>query len=206
MRWFTSDWHVGHTNIIKYCDRPFGSTQDMDDFLINHANWLLTADDELWVLGDLAFGPIEQTLTRYQELAPRLVLVTGNHDRPHPSYNSKHDKEEWLAKYRALTGAAEIINGNTIITLHDGTRAHVSHFPRIAEDHTPSRIDQFTPYRPASDGLPVIHGHTHGLWRQNQDHVDVGIDAWGGQLVSEDTLVRLLREPKDLPKTPWVVF
>lgn len=206
MRWFTSDWHVGHANIIKYCDRPFLSTRSMDDFLIYHANGLLRPEDELWVLGDLAFGALDDTLARYRELIPRLVLVTGNHDRPHPSFNSKQDKDEWLEKYYALTGADEIINGNTIIALEDGTHAHVSHFPRIAEDHNPSRIDQFSPYRPPADGLPVIHGHTHGLWRQNGDHIDVGVDAWGGQLVSEQSIIKMLAKPADLPKAPWTVF
>jgi calcineurin-like phosphoesterase family protein len=205
MRWFTSDWHLGHTNIIKYCDRPFRSTRSMDDFLISQANGLLTPDDELWILGDIAFGAIEETLTRYQELIPQLVIVTGNHDRPHPSFNSKNDKDEWLQTYKSLTGAKQIINGNTIITLTDETRAHVSHFPRTPEDHTPSRIDRFGPYRPPMDGLPVIHGHTHGLWQQHHDHIDVGVDAWGGQLVPEDTLARLLREKKDRPKIPWAL-
>lgn len=206
MRWFTSDWHLGHENIIKYCDRPFVSIQQMDDSIISHANRLLTADDELWILGDIAMGPIEQSLARYSELNANLVLVLGNHDRPHPSYSTKDDKEEWLQRYQELTGAKEIINGNTIIVLHDGTRAHVSHFPRITEDNRPSHVDQFAPYRPALDAFPVIHGHTHGLWRQNNDHIDVGLDAWGGQLVSEDTLVRLLTKPSDAPKATWTIF
>lgn len=206
MRWFTSDWHIGHTNIIKYCDRPFLSTQSMDDFLIHHANGLLSADDELWVLGDLAFGALDDTLARYRELIPKLVVVTGNHDRPHPSFKSRQDKDKWLERYRALTGAHEIINGNTMITLKDGTRAHVSHFPRITEDHRPERVDKFSAFRPADDGLPVIHGHTHGLWRQRGDNLDVGIDAWGGQLVSEDTVIRSFKILKEEAKAPWVVF
>lgn len=206
MRWFTSDWHLGHTNILQYCDRPFRDTQAMDDSIINHANALLSPEDELWILGDLAFGPIEETLRRFQELHSRVILVTGNHDRPHPSFNSRQDKDGWLTMYATLTGAHEIINGNTIITLADGTKAHVSHFPRIAEDHDPSQVDKFAPYRPPMDGLPVIHGHTHGLWRQKGDHVDVGIDAWGGQMVSEQTLIRAFQNPQESVKAPWLVW
>lgn len=29
MRWFTSDWHLGHENIIQYCDRLFPSAQGL---------------------------------------------------------------------------------------------------------------------------------------------------------------------------------
>ena len=28
--WFTSDFHLGHRNIIPYCNRPFDSIDDMD--------------------------------------------------------------------------------------------------------------------------------------------------------------------------------
>lgn len=26
-RWFTADLHFGHTNIIRYCERPFADAQ-----------------------------------------------------------------------------------------------------------------------------------------------------------------------------------
>jgi calcineurin-like phosphoesterase family protein len=32
--WFVSDMHFGHTNIIKYEDRPFADTTEMDKELI----------------------------------------------------------------------------------------------------------------------------------------------------------------------------
>jgi calcineurin-like phosphoesterase family protein len=34
MRWFTSDLHLGHANIIRYCDRPFAAIEEMDAFLV----------------------------------------------------------------------------------------------------------------------------------------------------------------------------
>lgn len=30
MRWWTSDHHFGHANIIKYCNRPFADTDEMN--------------------------------------------------------------------------------------------------------------------------------------------------------------------------------
>jgi calcineurin-like phosphoesterase family protein len=33
--WFTSDFHLGHFNIIRYCNRPFVDTQEMN--AVSHA-------------------------------------------------------------------------------------------------------------------------------------------------------------------------
>ncbi len=36
--WFTSDFHLGHFNIIRYCNRPFADILAMDDAIVDGVN------------------------------------------------------------------------------------------------------------------------------------------------------------------------
>ena len=35
--WLTSDTHFFHENILKYCNRPFGSVEEMNEALVTDA-------------------------------------------------------------------------------------------------------------------------------------------------------------------------
>ena len=67
-RFFTSDLHLDHTNVIAYCDRPFADVGQMNAALVAAWNTVVMADDEVWVLGDLAMGRVEETLAVAKQL------------------------------------------------------------------------------------------------------------------------------------------
>lgn len=56
MIWFTSDAHLDHKNIIKYCNRPFKDVEEMNSTLIKNYNDLVKDEDTVFILGDLAMG------------------------------------------------------------------------------------------------------------------------------------------------------
>lgn len=58
----TSDTHVGHARISELAHRPFASVEEMDAELVRRWNELVGPDDIVLHLGDLALGPIEQSL------------------------------------------------------------------------------------------------------------------------------------------------
>ena len=52
----TSDLHLDHTNIIKYCKRPFLNTEDMNKTLVDNWNNTISNKDTVYFLGDMSFG------------------------------------------------------------------------------------------------------------------------------------------------------
>jgi calcineurin-like phosphoesterase family protein len=52
---FTSDTHFYHTNIIKYCNRPFSSVEEMNQKLIENWNNTISEHDTIFHLGDFMF-------------------------------------------------------------------------------------------------------------------------------------------------------
>ena len=55
---FVSDTHFNHTNIIKYCNRPFNNADEMDAALIKNWNTKVPKDGIVYHLGDFAWGSI----------------------------------------------------------------------------------------------------------------------------------------------------
>lgn len=89
MDWFTSDLHLGHTNIIEYCNRPFKSIKEMDDSIIKNINETVDEDDTLFVIGDFCMKKSTEASDapqkafdyyRNQIKCKNIVFVFGNHD------------------------------------------------------------------------------------------------------------------------------
>lgn len=79
--WFISDTHFGHSNIIKYDERPFGDIKQMEDALVENWNKKVKPGDTVWFLGDFAFinkrDYIEPIVRRLNGIKN---IVLGNHD------------------------------------------------------------------------------------------------------------------------------
>lgn len=80
--YFTSDLHFGHENILKLCNRPFGSIEEMDEKLIENWNSVIPENGTVFVLGDVFHN--EDQLLYYVEIMKKLngqkTLIAGNHD------------------------------------------------------------------------------------------------------------------------------
>jgi calcineurin-like phosphoesterase family protein len=43
--WFAADFHLGHKNIIRYCNRPFDTVEEMNRAILERLNSLVKAND-----------------------------------------------------------------------------------------------------------------------------------------------------------------
>ena len=84
MAYFSSDWHFGHENIIKFERTNFDSVQDHDTYLIDMIDYWSqkwASGSVLWFLGD--FGSLDYlwvfNMFRNYEITVNFIL--GNHDR-----------------------------------------------------------------------------------------------------------------------------
>ena len=181
-RFWTSDLHLGHVNIIRYCHRPFADVDEMNECLIQRWNETVTPTDEVWVLGDFALGQIAHTLPMALRLNGRKILVTGNHDRCWEA--GRHSSKRWVEQYHEA-GFDEVLHGAVPIRLgpYDALACHL---PYQGDSHDD---DRFVAQRPADHGHVLLHGHVHDSWKINGRQINVGTDVWDYRPVSDDTIL-----------------
>ena len=78
---FTADEHYGHSNIIKYCNRPFEDVQDMNEELIKRHNAIVKEHDQVIHVGDFALLPTNGAAYIISQLHGDHVFLQGSHDK-----------------------------------------------------------------------------------------------------------------------------
>ena len=79
--WTISDNHFFHKNIIKYCNRPFNSVEEMNEFMIRKWNEKISKKDIVIHLGDFALVNIDKIKELRKKLNGIIFLIQGSHDR-----------------------------------------------------------------------------------------------------------------------------
>lgn len=86
-----SDTHFSHKNIIKYCNRPFKTVEQMDEEMVRRWNSVVGPDDIVIHCGDFCFGSIVDVTKWRNRLNGHIILILGNHDNKRYQYVSKAD-------------------------------------------------------------------------------------------------------------------
>lgn len=93
--WLYSDPHFLHAGICRFTNfdgskvRPWDDAEQMTEEMIRWYNELVSPEDRVYILGDVAFTrkALDRTLPR---LMGRKVLIRGNHDKDKLSYYSQY--------------------------------------------------------------------------------------------------------------------
>ena len=110
--WFTSDTHFFHENILRFCNRPFGSIQEMNEALISRWNETVPKDGIVFHLGDFAYGGAKEWNDILSRLNGQVYLILGNHDM-------KKRKQGFMNRFVYVTEQMTIrVGGQAIILNH----------------------------------------------------------------------------------------
>lgn len=130
---FTSDTHFGHANVIRFCDRPFSSVEEMDEALIENWNNRVTNNDTVYILGDFIFRAKEAPEVYLKRLRGKKHLIIGNHDK---DWMKKCDLQKYFKSVHELWNTSD---GKRALTLF--------HRPMLSWPH--------------ENRVYMVHGHIH---------------------------------------------
>lgn len=216
-RHFTADPHINHElvsvermlRIQNKLRASFGlpelqkedlTRKQIEQMIIDHrmllaANWdrVVGPDDTVYVLGDIAMNPKKGAFEWFRERPGKKILIAGNHDEV-AGFRSKglnaRMRPEWKETFETITDFAFLKIG--------GHRVALSHYPYDGEgDREFEGGDRLMEVRLRDEGIPLLHGHTHGRHqahtsRKGTPMFHVGPDAWDLKLVPETTIAEWL--------------
>lgn len=137
--WFTSDPHFGHQNIIKFCNRPWKTVEEMNEGLIANWNSVVKDDDIVFDLGDFAFAPN----SKWKEILGRLrghhYLILGNHD------DSRWPGDKIMELF-------ESVHYQMLLKIDDKYKVILNHYPFLCYAGT---------YRNPEDCVIQLHVHEY---------------------------------------------
>lgn len=164
--YFISDLHLYHTNIIRYCNRPFSSVGEMHETILNNYNSVVRSSDTVYFIGDIIFGhgklPPHQLAT-LQAFGGRKHLIYGNHD----SLKVLREHFESVSPYLEIKVPYVIESDKK--REHPGSTT----VQQIVLCHYPFQVWNRSHY-----GSWHLHGHCHGTLPPDSSllRLDVGVD------------------------------
>lgn len=165
---FTSDLHFFHANIIKYCQRPYISVEEMNECLIKNFNSVVSNNDHVYFLGDFSLlNDLEKLSYIFSRLnGKQKFLIKGNHE----SKNALKLPWSWIKDYH------EMSYDNIFITM--------MHYPLKTWNHK-------------HHGGINLYGHCHSKTNKFEDRsMDVGVDANNYFPVCLDDILIKIKEIK----------
>lgn len=169
--WIISDLHFDHYNIIKYCNRPFSSVEEMNETLIHNINKTVAPSDVLYLLGDLTFNHKKFKFWLEEINCQNKIFIKGNHD--------PKNMDQYLP-IKGLKSFHEYFE----LSL-DKKRIVMCHYP-IAS------------WNGQHHGSYMFYGHVHGNFKMpNTNSLDVGVDSIGFTPIEIREAIRMVDDERN---------
>ena len=173
---FTADEHYQSPSIIRICNRPFASVEEMNEALIQNHNEVVKAGDRVYHLGDVYLGRrsgAHKGLEEAKRLRARLngqhFLIIGNHDE--------------LAEQMS----------DAFIWMKDIARLHKKTLPEGLPDIVLCHYAMRT-WEMRMHGGWHLYGHSHGnMPEDGSPSFDVGVDCWNYRPISIEQVTDKMR-------------
>lgn len=183
--WFTADHHFGHTNIIRYCARPFGSVGEMDTALIRNWNEFVGAEDVVYHLGDFTLGDVGRLIAMVVNLNGRIHLLPGSHDGRwlkdfHPEIPSRSGHFVKLLP--------------PLVSLEFPERSTGRYPLVVVLCHYAMRVWDRAHY-----GAWHLYGHSHGRLPPQGRSLDVGVDCHNFYPINIDAIAERMPPMESTP-------
>ena len=191
MVYFTSDLHFCHDKDFVWQARGFESIDEMNAEIIRRWNEVVYPDDDVYVLGDLTLGNVEEGLKLIAKLNGYLHIMRGNHDT---------DKK--VERYLELPNVVSVQHADVL--KYRKAIFWLSHYPTITANYDDDK--------PWAQHLVCLFGHTHqtepfyyldnGNYYMGQHAIpnpymyNVGMDAHNCTPISIEEIIEDIRNKK----------
>lgn len=200
-RYFTSDWHINSNTVLKIAERPFVDAHDAFKTITNNCNKIASKCDTIIHVGDFYLDGSDNhnkelvdsgsdisfdNLTN--SVKANITLLSGNHDDGHNC---------------STTGICLLINLNS--RYKNVTVGHYPSASKVSEQTIKERgisHKHIEGYQGLYGDKYHIHvhicGHVHQHWLIGYDHnnrvlnINVGVDCWNYNIVSDAEIIELL--------------
>lgn len=158
--WITSDLHFGHANIIKFCQRPFSSVEEMDAVLIYNWNEIVGKDDIIYIVGDFTLNGPDFAADVFSMLNGKIFVMPGSHDHRWFEKQTYKSRDGHLVQH--LPGLFTIP-----VPIRDNSKM------ALTLCHYAMRTWPASHY-----GTLHVFGHSHGKLDGVGRSMDIGVDAF----------------------------
>lgn len=171
----TSDLHFGHDKEFCYGPRGFTSAKEMNEWLLERYNRIVRANDEVYILGDLVVGNVEEGMEYARWLNGKIHLVLGNHDSP-----------KKIEQYKDMKNILTISFADAFT--YNKFHFYLSHYPTLTANYTDgglrNKVYNLCGHSHTTD--PFFHSEFGAIY-----HCEV--DAHNNYPVAVDDIIKDLR-------------